>query len=148
MKYFWIVVFVLACILVGMGSYYIYYSLYFKKTVAKVGNTPADFISNPSPIPTVIQTTSNYYPDSLPVGQTIVIKGRTQAIDPVSTQADGVTYTHVVGILDNNSLSKVWLTDDLYKQMIGQLGRSNYLLNLNVTLTLTRGSVGAVNMGF
>ena len=146
MKYLRALIIVLILVLLGLGIYLVY--LKIKPSSSGVTNTtsetPRPFEkANQTDDPVVSKFAEHSVAGVIKSGKTIEIKGRFQSVDNSKNEIDGVIYSHVIGILeDDGKLSKTWLTTDQYEPI-------KYLLVNNMRIgepvTLTIASNGVVN---
>lgn len=154
MKYIRIVIIVLTLTLIGIGIYYVYLLLTnFGSGVSfdfgRKDNTetviPLEYIqSTPTRAPKVANIFNYTSVDLATSGGIIKIQGRFQAVDYLQSTINGIAYTCVVGIKDENGdLSRVWLTADEYGQISDAL--SNWVKReYPVLLTLSQDGVSIV----
>jgi len=145
MKYLRFLIVVLVIVLVGIGAFYAYLVL----NTSKSGKTLNTETARPFPI---VQEVSNSSPvtktqdytsaDSTASGGILKIQGHFQVVDLGEKVINGITYTYVIGILDDNrNLSRIWLTANEYEEISKVLSAGTIFQGYPVILTLSQNAV-------
>jgi hypothetical protein len=157
MKYLKILIAVLVVILVGIGAFYAYLVLSRPKpkiSVSTLNTKTATPYQNVQPVQSVqpiqkenglpVDTKIHDYTtaDSAASGGTLKIQGYFQSADPGEKVINGITYTYVVGILDDNrNYSTIWLTANEYQEISTAVSSDDIWQGSPVILTLSQNSV-------
>lgn len=144
-----VIAFVTVIILVGVYDVYLYINPRFtnlSKTVSIDTPRPVNTDSNDSNSKLITNVKDATVISLTAENKSVVMNARYQSIDMADKTIDGVNYSYVLGISDNNNaLLKIWLTTDQYYSISSVVNIGNIDQGKPIKVRLTPTSISVEN---